>query len=105
MSYATLSYSRRVDSGLEFEWDPAKAEANFRKHGITFDQAIGVFYDPMMMTIEDERFAYSELREVAFGLVDAAVMAVVYVERRENLIRIISARLATPKERRRYGNG
>ncbi len=83
VSYTTLSYSWRRDSGLEFEWDPAKADANFRKHGITFDQAIGVFYDPMVVMIEDERFAYSELREVAFGLVDAAVLAVVYIERRE----------------------
>ncbi len=94
-----------MDNGLEFEWDPAKADANFRKHGITFDQAIGVFYDPMVVTIEDERFAYSELREVAFGLVDAAFLAVVYIERRDKLIRIISARLATPQERRRYANG
>jgi len=94
-----------VDSGLEFEWDPAKADANFRKHGVTFDQDIGVFYDPMVVMIEDERFAYSKLREVAFGRVDAAVLAVVYIERRQNLIRIISARLATPQERRRYANG
>jgi uncharacterized DUF497 family protein len=68
-----------VDSRLEFEWDPAKADANFRKHGITFEQAI--------------------------GLVDSAVLVVVYIERRDNLIRIISARLATPRERRRYANG
>lgn len=94
-----------MDGGLEFEWDPAKAEANFRKHGVTFDQAMGVFYDPMMVTIEDDRFAYGELREIAFGRVDAVVLAVVYVERRETLIRIISARLATSQERRRYGNG
>ncbi len=57
LSYTTWSYSWWMDSGLEFEWDPAKADANFRQHGITFDQAIGVFYDPMVVMIEDERFA------------------------------------------------
>ena len=59
----------------------------------------------MVVTIEDECFAYGERREVSFGLVDTAILAVVYVERRDNLIRIISARLATPLERRRYANG
>jgi uncharacterized protein len=80
-----LSVYSGVDGGLEFEWDPAKAGANLRRHGITFDQAIGVFYDPLMMTIEDERFAYSEFRQVAFGPVDAVILAVVHVERREEL--------------------
>jgi uncharacterized DUF497 family protein len=60
---------------------PPKVDANFRKRGITFDQAIGVFYDPMVVRIEDERVAY--------------------IERRENMIRIIKARLTTPRERRR----
>jgi uncharacterized protein len=94
-----------MDGGLEFEWDPTKAEANFRKHGVSFEQAMGVFYDPRMVTVEDDRFAYGELREVAFGRIEAGVLAVVYVERRENLIRIISARLATALERRRYEHG
>jgi len=105
VTYTTLSYKNPVNSGLEFEWDPVKADINVRKHGVSFDQAIGVFYDPMVVTIQDERFAYNELREVAFGLVDAVVLTVVYIERRENLIRIISARFATAQERRRYANG
>ncbi len=46
MSYTTVSYSWRVDSGLEFEWDPAKADANFRKRGVSFETAARVFADP-----------------------------------------------------------
>ena len=93
-----------MDSGLEFEWDPEKAQANFRKHGITFEKAIAVFFDPLMVSFEDDRFAYGEVRELAVGSVDAAIVAVVYVERLENVIRIISARPATPQERRYYAN-
>jgi uncharacterized DUF497 family protein len=90
-----------VDSGLEFEWDPAKAEANIRKHGVSFTTAVLVFADPMVRITEDDRFDYGEIRE---GAVEADVLVVVYVERVENLIRIISARHATPQERRRYAN-
>jgi uncharacterized DUF497 family protein len=93
-----------VDSGLEFEWDPAKADANFRRHGVSFTTAVLVFADPLVRIAEDDRFGYGEIREVAMGAVEADVLVVVYVERVENLIRIISARHATPQERRRYAN-
>jgi len=93
-----------VDSGLEFEWDPAKAEANLRKHGVAFTTAALVFADPLVRITEDDRFGYGEIREIAMGAVEADVLVVVYVERVENLIRIISARHATPQERRRYAN-
>jgi len=82
-----------MDSGFEFEWDPAKAEANML-----------VFANPLVRITEDDRFGYGEIREVAMGAVEANVLVVVYVERVENLIRIISARHATPQERRRYAN-
>jgi uncharacterized DUF497 family protein len=93
-----------MDSGLEFEWDPAKSKANIRKHGVSFTTAVLVFADPMVRITEDDRFGYGEIREVAMGAVEADVLVVVYVERVENLIRIISARHATPQERRRYAN-
>ncbi len=93
-----------MDSGLEFEWDPAKADANFRKHGVSFETAARVFADPGILIAEDDRFDYGEIREVAYGAVEAAVLVVVYVKRVENLIRIISARHATAQERRRYAN-
>lgn len=90
---------------LEFEWDAAKAEANLRKHGVSFETASLVFSDPLVVIAEDDRFDYGEVREVAYGAVSARVLVVVFVERVDNLIRIISARLATAKERRRYEEG
>jgi uncharacterized protein len=93
-----------VDGDLEFEWDPVKADANFLKHGVTFETAARAFDDPAVLIAGDDRFNYGETREVAYGVVEAAVLVVVYVERVGNLIRIISARHATPQERRRYAN-
>jgi uncharacterized DUF497 family protein len=89
-----------------FEWDEAKAESNLRKHGISFDDAIEVFYDPYAV-IEQDCVVDGELRWLAIGRV--ARIAVLYVahtiesEGHDEVIRIISARRADRRERMRYG--
>ena len=89
---------------VEFEWDSEKAEANFRKHGVTFEFAANVFSDPHRLE-EDDRFAEGEYRMVVIGLAEARFLTVVYTDRSEDdreIIRLISARRSTPHEIRHY---
>ena len=88
--------------GLLFEWDPDKAERNIRIHDISFDEACTTFQDPLSRTIGDPLHSQSEDRFVLIGQSDRRrILVVVHTERGER-IRIISARLATKKERRSY---
>ena len=84
-----------------FEWDAAKADANFRKHGITFEQAKEVFADRFAWVELDDTEAYGEDRYVIVGAVPGGILMVVYAERGE-AFRIISARRANAYERRNY---
>lgn len=92
-----------------FEWDPAKAASNLRKHGVSFESAIRVFADPFLLTAPD-RVEGGELRWKAIGSMgDLAMLLVVHTitERDEDgreieIVRIISARRADRTERRRY---
>lgn len=95
----TIKYMYIVCMSVEF--DPAKATANFRKHGIRLPDAEIVLYDPFALTIRNGAIQDEE-RFVTIGL-DAIgrVLVVVYTFRGENL-RLISARRATPTERKRY---
>ena len=85
---------------MEFQWDPQKALTNLKKHGIDFADAVGVFEDPMAITIPDDRHA--EPRSVTMGTDFLGRLLVVAYTWREQGIRIISARTATPSERRHY---
>jgi uncharacterized DUF497 family protein len=92
----------------EFEWDEEKAKANLAQHGISFDEAQSVFSDPNHITDSDDRFDYGEERWHTIGLAEECC-ALLYVAHTiqgngTEVIRIISARRATPKERRCYGN-
>ena len=88
-----------------YEWDPAKATANLRKHGVSFETATRVFADPYAL-FEQDRIVDDELRWQAIGVVDGLVMLMVVhaVHEQDDVeaIRIISARHANQKERRRY---
>ena len=87
---------------MEFEWDLRKAAANLAKHGVSFGEAATVFGDPLGRIVSDPRHSSDEERFVMLGLSqDRRLLAVMYVDRRE-VIRIISARLATGYERRNY---
>ena len=85
---------------MSYEWDPAKAASNHKKHGLRFADATAVFFDDLAMTMDDEHT--EEERFVTIGR-DASerVLVVVYCWRGEN-IRIISARTATRSEREQY---
>ena len=89
---------------MEFEWDPTKAEANLRKHGVAFSKAIEVFQDPFRQDQPDTLNDYGEDRWITLGRVEHAVLHVVSTRRREN-IRLISARKATRNEQRVYWDG
>jgi len=78
---------------LEFEWDPAKAAANLRKHAISFPFATRVFLDPLRQERLDTEEEYGEDRWLVLGHIDDFVLVVIYAIRGSN-IRLISARKA-----------
>lgn len=86
-----------------FEWDEQKADSNIKKHGVSFETASKVFLDENRIEIYDEAHSIDEDRFITIGLVEE-ILFVVYSVRHPK-IRLISARLATPKERSvYYGN-
>jgi hypothetical protein len=86
---------------LEFEWHQRKRRTNLTKHGIDFEDAIGVFDGPVFVKRSDRS---GERRFVAVGVVDGLVIAVTYTVRGD-IYRIISARRARTNERRGYHAG
>ena len=88
---------------MDFEWDPDKEQSNQGKHDVTFLEASTVFGDPMELTIYDPDHSEGEHRFLSVGRSSSGRLLVVsYTEREENRIRIISARLATAAEMKRY---
>ena len=90
---------------MKFEWDPVKADRNAAKHGIAFDEAATVFGDPLATTSVDPRFSEEEPRLVTLGHSARRRLIVVAHVERGAIIRIISARSATRRERRIYESG
>lgn len=86
---------------MEFEWDGEKNVANIRKHQIDFADVSEMFDGPMLVEL-DSRVGYGEERYIGTGFLQSGVAVVVYVERIDNVIRIISARKATKHERKRF---
>ena len=84
-----------------FEWDEAKAAANFAKHGVTFEAARDVFRDPFAIELLDDRRTYGEERWTIVGMAHERLLFVAYTMRDE-AIRMISARAAEPFEQREY---
>jgi uncharacterized DUF497 family protein len=91
--------------GLLFEWDVAKARANSRKHGVAFREAMTAFGDENSITIADPEHSIEEERSVLIGISQLGRVLVVSFTERQWRIRIISARLATRRERRQYEKG
>lgn len=91
-----------MDDG-EFAWDDAKAASNLAKHGVSFEAARDVFRDAFAVEWADDRQDYGEPRFVIVGMIDGRLLAVTYTPRGE-AIRIISAREAEAREKRRYHN-
>ena len=87
---------------MRFEWDPKKANRNLKKHGVFFEEAVTVFYDPLSATFDDPDHSEDEYRYITIGLSSSdRLLVVAHAERRDSL-RIISARSATAHERKRH---
>lgn len=90
---------------MKITWDAEKSEANMRKHGVSFEEAQVLFVSGVdYLEIFDEAHSDDEDRFIAVGLITRGLVLVVWTERDEELIRIISARWATPNERTLYLN-
>jgi uncharacterized DUF497 family protein len=87
---------------MQFEWDPRKAKRNSEKHGVSFDEAVTVLYDPLSATFDDPDHSVGEQRYVTVGFSSRDRLLVVSHSDRVEAVRIISARCATPQERKRH---
>jgi uncharacterized DUF497 family protein len=86
---------------VNFEWDEEKRRANIVGHGLDFADSWEIFEGPMLTGL-DEREDYGEDRWIAIGLLKGIVVVIVFTERGENTIRVISLRKALKDERNRY---
>ena len=87
---------------MRFEWDREKASRNLRKHRVSFDEAVTVFYDPLAATFHDPEHSVDEWRFITLGYSARGRLLVVSHCERGEVLRFISARLATPSERKRH---
>ncbi|HEX2735648.1 MAG TPA: BrnT family toxin [Polyangiaceae bacterium] len=88
---------------VRFEWDDAKNVANQQRHGVSFEEATELFDDDVdSLEIFDELHSDSEERLISIGPIRRGLVMVVWTERLEDLIRIISARWTTKREAERY---
>ncbi len=90
---------------MRFQWDPDKASGNVRKHGVSFEEAVTVFGDPLAVTISDPDHSVGEFRFLTTGRSSLQRLLVVSHTEREGEVRLISARLATRQEKRSYESG
>jgi len=93
-----------MDDLMRFEWDPAKADLNIKKHGISFDEAKTVFYDERAVLFDDPDHSLDEERFLILGISQNLRLLIVShcLRERGNVIRIISARKAMKIEERQY---
>jgi uncharacterized DUF497 family protein len=94
---------------VHFDWDPNQARANLAKHGVSFEQAMAVFSDPLALSVPDKLAPVTEERWITIGQASPQALLVVvhtHVELDGDtaLVRIISARKATRNEKRQYEN-
>ena len=87
---------------MKFEWDNKKAETNFKKHQIAFEEAASIFGDPLAITFRDPEHSLGERRYITFGVSQEGVLLVLSHTYRNEIARIISARRATKAERKIY---
>ena len=87
---------------LKFEWDRRKAASNLSKHGVSFEEALTVFADPLARIFDDEDHSIEEQREIIIGpSAEERLLVVCFTAQRES-IRIFSARKSTRQERKDY---
>ena len=90
---------------MTFQWNPDKASSNAEKHGVSFEEAVTVFGDPLAVTISDPDHSVNEFRFLTTGQSRLQRLLVVSHTEREGEIRLISARLATRQEKQNYESG
>jgi hypothetical protein len=90
---------------MKIEWDPKKARSNLRKHKVSFEEAATALSDPMAATGADPDHSTIEDRYITFGVSDRGRLLVVAHTEGDEMIRIISARLASKGERKIYEEG
>ena len=90
--------------GLLFEWDKDKARRNEKKHAVTFEEASTVFSDPLAVIFDDEDHSSpDQYREIIIGhSAKKRLLFTSFIERAQNVVRIISSRLATKREQQDY---
>ncbi len=94
-----------VEHQLEFEWNPVKAAANLKKHGVSFTEAATAFDDDFAYAKDDEFHSDDEPRQIMLGYSEQnRLLFISFAERGPNLIRIIGARLTDRLERKAYEN-
>ncbi len=86
---------------MEFEWDENKDQMNIKRHGFGFERAKTIF-DYEILTREDDRKDYGEIREISLGLLEGKTIITAVHTKRKGKIRIISARKANKEEREAY---
>jgi uncharacterized protein len=89
---------------IGFQWGKIKARQNLKKHGVSFEEATTAFYDRLSITIADNEHSEEENRYIILGLSNQGRLLVISHTGRGDAIRLISARLATNKERKNYEN-
>jgi len=87
---------------MDFEWDPKKAKLNIKKHNVSFDEAVTVFYDPLSATFHDPDHSIEEHRYITIGFSSQGRLLVIAHTERGLNTRIISARTATAHERKKH---
>ena len=87
---------------MQFEWNREKAKENFKKHKVSFDEAMTVFYDPLSATFDDPDHSNDEERLITIGYSSRSRLLAVSHTERGKTMRIISARTATAPERKRH---
>jgi uncharacterized protein len=90
---------------VQFSWGPNKAVSNLQKHGVSFEEALSVFRDPLAWIHDDPDHSIGELREIIIGQSSAGRLILVSFTERGDVTRIINARLPDAAERRDYEEG
>ena len=90
---------------MDFEWDESKADLNQRQHGVAFEEASTAFADPLAAIFADPDHSDEEFREILVGYSEKNRLLIISFAEREDRIRVISARIATPTERRNHEEG
>ncbi|MDQ1362863.1 MAG: uncharacterized protein QG652_723 [Pseudomonadota bacterium] len=90
---------------MKIEWDPKKAKSNFRKHKVSFEEAATAFKDPIAATGHDPDHSAGEFRYITFAVSETGRILVIAHTDTGDTVRIISARIASKKERKIYEEG